>query len=63
MSMTANRLHSLDASQTAYPERVAKILLVSPPWFLTAFFAVIRPILSQRTVDKARVRASGLNQC
>ena len=38
--------------QDNYPERVAKIILCSSPWWLSLFLAIIRPILSRRTLDK-----------
>lgn len=38
--------------QNQYPERVHKMIVVSPPWYLRVLVGMIRPILSQRTMNK-----------
>lgn len=50
----------LETLQNQYPERVARVIMVQPPWYFRMLFAMVRPLLSQRTLDKVGLEgASG----
>ena len=42
----------LETMQNQYPERVARVIMVQPPWYFRMLFAMVRPLISQRTLDK-----------
>eukprot|EP01147_Barroeca_monosierra_P006975 gene6975-9578_t len=42
----------LETLQNQYPERVAKLILVKPPWYFRVLLAVVKPFVSQRTLNK-----------
>ena len=58
-SVGASDLKKLSLAQTLvttlqdnYPERVGKMLLINPPWYFRLLFGLIRPVMSQKTLDK-----------
>jgi hypothetical protein len=38
--------------QDQYPERVAKLIMVKPPWYFSVLFGMLKPFISSATLSK-----------